>query len=255
MKAQWLWTSWAHLVLAAVITLEVLLIAAAVTFIMPRYLSYAQEGWLADGSPDFNAWVSWGFGFLRILLITVRECWWWVVPVVAAWGIFEWRCRSENKALMRLSGMGVIALSLMVVLCLTAAAMVLPLSVLPSMVSARNPEGSVLAEISRIDTALAGLENAIASNDKEGAFRQMIDARNAVGVLAHTGSAATVLAVLRQQSSIDDIRLHIDVADDALQKGCRSAYALGFPTADEIARFKMAYAQFRPPTTRPVAAP
>src|SRR5437660_6852286 len=44
MKARWLWASWAHVVLAIVIALEVLTLTLANVFLVPRFQKLTQDG-------------------------------------------------------------------------------------------------------------------------------------------------------------------------------------------------------------------
>src|SRR6267378_6831633 len=49
MKAKWLWTSWAHIALAGVIALEVLLITFANLFLVPKFQKLLHDGIIDPG--------------------------------------------------------------------------------------------------------------------------------------------------------------------------------------------------------------
>jgi hypothetical protein len=124
MRAKWLWTTWAHAALAVTIVLEVLFLVLAELFITPKIKKIMQDtGW------DWHG-VSWAPSFFPWLDLISDTVTWWLLLTVALWAVFEWRVRSENKSLMRLSAFLTAAVGLMVGIIFTAAAMLIPLLLL-----------------------------------------------------------------------------------------------------------------------------
>lgn len=117
-KAKWFWKTWAHLALVAVLLMELAFICGATIFILPKFHQFANDVWSPLGA--FDAWaihflltVAW-FVSNRILVLIV---------VAAAWTLFEWRVRSENKPFMRFAAIGTAATGLMIVIFLMGMAL------------------------------------------------------------------------------------------------------------------------------------
>src|SRR5581483_1347846 len=124
MRAKWLWATWAHLALAAVVVLEVLLITFNVIFIIPKYQRLMQAGIIDPAIIDEQG-VSWMPGFLnRLNYVGGHYTTWLLLGAAAVIGLFEWRVRGENKAFIRLSALGTAAVGLMVVVFLMAGSLV-----------------------------------------------------------------------------------------------------------------------------------
>ncbi len=119
MRAKWLWTTWAYLSLAVVIVLEVVLIAFAGNFVVPHSVKLIRDGLISSAILEQTC-TTWIPSFLYSVSILVGNYTaLWVVLAAVAWGLFEWRIRSENKPFMRLSALGTVAVGLMAVVCLT----------------------------------------------------------------------------------------------------------------------------------------
>jgi hypothetical protein len=120
MRARWLWATWAHVALAVTIGLEVLFLVLAEVFITPKVTKIMQEtrfDWHGvSWAPSFFGWMHWVSDSVT----------WWLLLTVALWAVFEWRVRSENKSLMRLSAFLTAAVGLMVGIIFTTAGLVLP---------------------------------------------------------------------------------------------------------------------------------
>jgi hypothetical protein len=75
--------------------------------------------------------------------------WIWLIALAGGLVLFEWRCRSENKALIRTTiGVGASLVSLTVAFWV-AAAMVIPLVQLRHMTTNQQQESVVVARINR----------------------------------------------------------------------------------------------------------
>jgi hypothetical protein len=121
MRAKWLWSTWAHVALGVVIVLEVLFLTGAEVFLIPKVRVILQN--IGADPPYFarNAFIG-----LNWLADNVT---WFLLLAAAVWALFEWRVRSENKPLIRLSAFLTGAVGLMVGIMFTAAAMTIPLLV------------------------------------------------------------------------------------------------------------------------------
>jgi hypothetical protein len=122
MKAKWLWLSWAHVALGSVVVLQVLFLTFAQIFLVPRFRRIVQ-----DTGFNMASYESWIPSFLQVLDWLANNTTWCLLAVALAWGLFEWRLRSENKALIRLSALGTAAFGLMIMIVLLAATLIIPL--------------------------------------------------------------------------------------------------------------------------------
>jgi hypothetical protein len=214
MRTKWLWTTWAHLVLVGVIAAEVLFITFAAVFIAPRIMMFIREGWIdIDGSEPALAWVP---GFFVFQGRVANSTTWLLLGAAVIWGLFEWRVRSENKAFMRLSALGSVALALMIVVMLTGAALVLPVAAgLPAM-NARKPEPGINHQLASIDSSVAALEAAAAKKDWDLGWVYAQDASRAMNRLKQTGAAGPVLTSMQDQPKVDAMRSQLDAANQFL---------------------------------------
>jgi type II secretory pathway component PulF len=125
MRAKWLWATWAYVALAVVIVLEVVFLTGAEVFLIPKIKKILQDIGVGPGSQLY--WVRSVFISLDWVADNATWC---LLLAAAVWALFEWRVRSENKSLMRLSAFLTAAVGLMGGIMFTAAAMVIPLLLL-----------------------------------------------------------------------------------------------------------------------------
>src|SRR5207253_3000158 len=165
MKAKWLWLTWAHLMLVLVIALEVLTLTFAVMFLVPKLERIMHDGMIVRAVFNERG-MRWIPAFLRNLN-QVGEHTTWIILGVALVGIlFEWRVRSENKSLSRLSALGTAAMGLMVAVVLTAGALTLSFFLgLPAMDRIAAPFG--IEQMASIDTSVSAIERALPKKDWE----------------------------------------------------------------------------------------
>lgn len=140
MRSKFIWTTWAHVAVAAVIIVQFFFIVASMIFVMPKCKQIAKDAGVSfdsvlPGSHTFLAFVQWTFDhgwLLAILLLAIGF-------------FFERRVRSENKPLIRLTVWGTLALGLTAAALMTAAVMVIPVvSAVPALRHAAHR-----AEVSR----------------------------------------------------------------------------------------------------------
>ncbi len=124
MRAKWLWTTWATAALVVVIALAVMFIAGAELFIVPKFNQLMRDGLLDPAIIDEQG-VSWMLLWLDRLHGIAEYATLWMLFAAVLWGLFEWRVKSENKTLMRLSALGTVAIGLMAAVWLTAATLLI----------------------------------------------------------------------------------------------------------------------------------
>jgi HAAS domain-containing protein len=171
MKAKWLWMTWAHLALVLTIALEVWFITFIVMAILPKFQGLVSLGLIYPPDRDLpGLW--WMSAFLNGLeKVGDKYTTWLLLLTAAAWALFEWRVRSENKPFIRLSALGTAALALLVVVYLAAASLLFSFCV---GVPGRLDRPWVTEQMVSVDNSVSALEQAITKNDW-GAMRNDAD--------------------------------------------------------------------------------
>jgi hypothetical protein len=244
MKAKWLWTTWAHLALAGVIAAEVFFITSTAVFIAPKLRMFRREGLVSfDRSEPLIAWVP---GFLEFLDWVATYVTWLAIPALVVCILFEWRVRSENKLLIRLSAMGTAALALFVVFVLAATAMVLPMTLVVEDLYAQIPERVVVDKEERINTSINSVEEAMTRKDWDEIQIHVRNATRAMDRLEHWGAAASALTTQHEQQRANELRAQMKTARNALGDAGRAAQ--GRSSADleaAMKKFHEAYEQLQ----------
>src|SRR5262249_26505892 len=112
MRAKWLWTTWAYLAVVLLIAFELLSVWFNVIFLIPKYQKLRHDG-IIDPAIDEEQGVAWMTRFLNGLSdFTGHYTTQLLLVAVAAWGLFEWRVKSENKSFIRLAMLGTVAVVL-----------------------------------------------------------------------------------------------------------------------------------------------
>jgi hypothetical protein len=211
MKSKWLWMTWANLALALVIALEALFITFTVLFIVPKFQKLMMDGLLDRATMDEHG-VRWLMSFLltvnhvvgRHTLLTI------VIPA-AAWGVFEWRVRSENKAFMRLSILGTAAASLtMVVILMTAALMISFCLGVPA--TGRIVRPFAVEQLDRVEQSLGALEQAAAKMNWDAMPAEAEKMGQAFHNIADLGPVIPALVKWNETPTADALRAHVQTA-------------------------------------------
>jgi len=203
-----------------------------------------QEGWVHADNPSAQEFLSRADSCLQSLTWVAFHWLAWLIAAAVAWGLFEWRVRSENKSLMRLSGLSVVAVVLSVVMGATASALVVPYVIAVPELYARKPEPIVLDRLASLDKSISELDAAMADADwvhrREHAMQVYGDLRR----LSDMGAAAPTLVSLPERMKIDDVRASLKSAGDFLFEA-QNAMAEGdvARTNAALASFRKAYAQ------------
>ncbi len=237
MRAKWLWTTWAYLGLAVTIALEVLFITFLVMMIIPKIHKLMHDG-MIDYAIIEEHEVTWMPAFLNSLeRVTNGYTTLIVLGVAVLWGIFEWRVKSENKSLMRLSALATVAAVLMAVIILAAGSMVVTFTLaMPAMGQLSRP--FALEKVSTIETSTSALEAALAENNWSAMQEPMDQASNAIRKLAY-GPALTSLTRSNEPPTLDELRDHVKAASERLaraQESIREKNAEQLKTAIEAFR-------------------
>jgi hypothetical protein len=240
MKARWLWSTWAHAALLLVIGMEVLFVGAVMVFILPKFREMVSDEFIRTGS-DGNPAVNWGVSYLQGLAAVWEQGIWILAAVAIGWGIFEWYVRGENKTLIRLTKLGMIAVVMAGVSVLTSAALVLPLII--ELGAAYSPQRVVLESEGGLVETLGQLKGAMGRQD----WRE---------IEALTGQAERLAKRWgrfqhRMPRSAEDVdrqtkEANLGSASLALSEAHRAALAQDRKKLDaEMERFSMFYANVR----------
>src|SRR5579885_525258 len=214
MRAKWLWASWAYLAVGLVLVLEVLFILFNVVYLVPKYQKLRYDG-LIDPAMDEEQGVAWMARFLHGLDAVAGHLGAWAVIVPAvAWGLFEWRVKSENKPLIRLAALGTAAVALMVVVVLTAGSQIVSFY-LGAPAAGRMVRPFAVEQAGAIDAAVNGIEQAVARKDWADAGKHADQASAALNQLS-SGPALASLAPGNQPMPTGELRSHLRAASDAL---------------------------------------
>jgi hypothetical protein len=252
MRAKWLWTTWAHLACAAVIALEVLWISFAVTYLVPRFQKLMLDGVIDPAALDEHG-LSWMVSFL----VTLRDvaggyATFWLLGAAAAWGLFEWGVRSENKPFMRLSAFGTAAVGLSMVSVLTAGTMIISFTMaLPAMGRITRP--FTLQQVATIDGSVAAIEQALAKKDWGAMQEPSRQGFRGINLLVNVAPAMPSLTARSDRAEVEELRSRVKAARDAFEeagKAIQEKDAAWLGSA--LRRFREAYKPVQDAAKRPL---
>jgi hypothetical protein len=224
MKARWLWTSWANLALAVVILLEAMFITFNVVFIVPKFQVLMRHG-IIDSAFIDEAGTGWMTAFLQgLMIVTGGYTTFLLLGAAVAWGLFEWRVRSENKAFMRLSAFGTVAVGLLVVIILTSGSLVVSFT-LGAPAVGRLVRPYAQDQVAKIDASLGTLERALAKKDWEAVTEQTNRAKEALGNLTKDAPVLPALAGWHKPPTLEELRAQVETASEALQEARQASDA------------------------------
>jgi hypothetical protein len=213
MKAKWLWSTWAHLAVVAIVVLEILFCWFSMLYLVPKIKKLQADGLLERADGELMAFL---YNFLGKFSGMVDHINALVVLVAAAlWGLFEWRFKGENKTFIRLSVLGTIGAALMVVIFLLACSMVIPNLV--SMPGLERPPVRpwVKQQVEHLDVEMGKLKTAMEQPDWVMASRH---AEDVGATLRFAGSRKWLDALKVNVRPGDDLEVAEKAAWDALRK-------------------------------------
>lgn len=241
MRAKWLWLTWAYLGLVLVVALEVLFITYTVMFIVPKFKKLLRDGVL-DPAIIEEQGINWMPSFLSNLAEFTGG---YTTPLafftVVAWGLFEWRIRSENKSLMRLSALGTVAVVLMIVVWLASASLVICFCLgIPA--TSKVVREYALDQVATVDATVIALDQAKTKQD----WAAMEDnATRAVAALDHLMEAPTAVYAMRstnEPATVEELRAAIKSAREHLGEAQQAIRKKDAATLDAaMQKFRKAY--------------
>jgi hypothetical protein len=215
-----------------------------VLMIIPKY-----QKLLRDGMIEYDALVehevAWMPAFLnRLQEVTGGYTTILVLGAAVLWGLFEWRVKSENKSLMRLSALGTVAAILMAVIMLAAGAMAVSFTLaMPAMGQLSRPYA--LERVTTIETSTSALEAALPNNDWQAMREQAEHASYALRKLAQ-GPLLHALSRTSEPQSLDELRDHVQAARERLAQVNESiAEKDGEQLKASLAEFRKAFEPVR----------
>ncbi len=213
MRAKWLWTTWAYLVVAGVVVLELLFLPFTARYQVPKLQKITSDGWLQfDASEGL---VSWMYSILHGVQRACDTMIWWLAALAAGWGLFEWRVRSENKPFMRLAALGTAALGLAVVVVITEMSLVIPFTL--GLPGTRIARPWAVEAVTSIDTSVKALEQALVQKDWE-AMRERAD-RAAQGLSRlEAGPSLAALTVRNEPPTVPELWARLTLAKECLRE-------------------------------------
>ncbi len=238
MRAKWLWTTWAYLALAVVIVLQVLFITFNNIFTVPKFQKLLYDGMIDPAILEENRGSAWMLNYLRELsYVCGHYTTFLLLLAIVAIALFEWRVKTENKPFIRLSALGTVGVLLTVVAGIMAGSMVICFELgMPALGRMTRPWA--MEQVASLDTALTGLEQALAKKDWADMDRQAEQAATALNRLA-AGPALTSLTAWSDRPNLASLRADVKTAREAVQEA-QSAIA-----AKEAARVETALQTMR----------
>lgn len=238
MKTGWKWSFAAHFLLLLILAAEALFALAAAVFVVPL-LRYHYDG-LELLLPGFSRTT---IG----LLLGACEMWFIWLPLLAiGWGLFEWRCRSESKATIRLAGLALASLVLTLFVCVVSAAVVVPMVRLPRLIRSQQSETVVRRKLAQAAASLERLSQAAGKHEWPAAEEPARRLRDSLRYLAGTDLAAAALAAAQGDEQVGQIRRLLkdaaDLSDDVYASIRRHA---PLETQVHLARLEASCGQLR----------
>lgn len=214
MRAKWLWASWAYLAVVVLIALELFSVWFNVIFLIPKYQKLRHDG-IIDPGIDEETGVGWMTRFLTGLSdFTGHYTTWLLLAAAAAWGLFEWRVKSENKSFIRLALLGTVAVILMVVFMLTMGGQTIQFYLgVPAM--GRMVRPWTMEQVTTIETSMRSLEKGVASKDWQEMGQQADQASKALNLLS-AAPAIRSLPRWNETPTLDELLSDLQQAKEAL---------------------------------------
>ncbi len=222
MRTKWLWTIWAHLALAVVVVLEVAWLAYAALWLVPRFQKLKVDG-VIDPAFFEDRGPGWAPSFLDGLRdVADRYSGWLLLIIVGVCGLFEWRVRSQNKSLIRLSVWGTAAVGLMVVGGLTAVALVVPYQ-LSAPVTGQLAGPFARQRVASINLEIYMLEVELANTNYKSVQEHADRASQMLSGLILAAPAVRYLEPKQGPRKLEDLRAQLKEADGFLAEAQQAA--------------------------------
>lgn len=213
MRAKWLWTTWAYLTAVLVIGLQVFFITFNNLYILPKFQKLTHDGVVDLTRLDVSG-TSWMVSFLNRLSDVGNHTTEMLLAAAAAWGVLEWRVKSENKPFIRLSVLGTVSVVLTVVVILMAGSLgILFCLYIPDLRQMTRPWA--VEQITTIDTSLAALEKDLAKHDWAAIQEHMDQASKALERLSVRPALAS-LTKGHRSPTVEELSADVKAASEEL---------------------------------------
>lgn len=222
MKARWLWSTWTHITVVAIVVLEILFCWFAVTNILPKMKKLRQDGLLMSQELA-GPLVNWLYEFLFQTVPDTLEhvTWWMFVGLLGLWALFEWRFKGENKSYIRLSVLGTFGVGLNVLVFLMAGAMIVIFTMaMPGLERPLVPPG-VARLVSSIEENVSQVQASTARQDWTNAERLVLEAFQSQCILGE-GARLAMLVRPNEGPSKEYLQTASAAARGALVKAHRA---------------------------------
>jgi uncharacterized membrane protein len=215
MKAKWLWTTWAYLVLGLLIVLQALFLTFTNVFIVPRFELLTRGGYVDRAILEQHD-LSWTLAWLNNLHeLTGSHTALVLLLAAVAIGLFEWRVRSENKTLIRVAALGTVAVTLMMVSALMTGSMLVAFELGAPPVS-RMTRLWAVEQADGMSKSLGAIEQALTKKDWPEVEKQAEAAATCLRRLSQ-GPALASLTQWNEAPSVEDLRAQLKLADEELR--------------------------------------
>jgi len=215
MRAKWLWTTWATVAAVLLVALELFFITFNGLYILPKYQKLTRDGILDFAYLEEHG-IGWMMGFLNGLRSVGNYTTEMLLLALAAWGLFEWRVKSENKSFIRLSMLGTVSVGLMVVVILMAGSLAVSFCLFVPAVGQMSRPWAV-EQIAAIDTSISGLEQALEKKDWAAMAEQADQVSIALKRLL-AGPALHALTRWNELPTVEELRAQVKTASDGLRE-------------------------------------
>jgi hypothetical protein len=198
MKSEWRWNSATYVGLVLIVALAASSIVFSFMWIVPCLAALYSD--LGTELPRYLCRT------INISRLMVDEWWIWVIPIVGGMGLFEWKCKSENKALIRTAmSVGASVVTVAFAFFLVEAIVMSFILIQQERVEQRS-ESAIIARVVDAHESYQQLAQAIEDEDWTVANRSTDEVGDAYRVLGDWDTMATVLASEDQWGKIQDIR-------------------------------------------------
>jgi len=204
MKTGWKWSFVATVALFGVIAAEVALVLCMVVFVFPK-IQDTYESILGMDAPGYYV------ATLHVVRFLFRGASWGILGLfIAAWALFEWRNKSENKPVIRLGAGAVIALAVTIATWWVAFATIVPLAQTSGFIMRQDLRPTAAAATKNAAIAFADLRSSVAAKDWNAATRALGHLNRAINPLRQRPAAAATLVAMRRPQDIERAQQLLD---------------------------------------------
>ena len=207
MKTGWKWSFVAHLALATVLAGLVFFILFVLVFITPKLC-----GEYAELQVPLPAYAAAATRFA----IRFCEAWFIWLPVVAVgWAVFERKCHSENKSVIRLGMGGLACVALTGFVFLLSVTTMVALVELRGFTRQQQRESAIVRKFTESAESVNKLEQALKQRDRQAARESQRALSGTFGLLEGIGTAEAALSSADTRDRLDETRRLLEKVHDA----------------------------------------